>query len=753
MPLDSDQWGNALTVLTRLAAGNPAAGGTLADAVRRGLPASLPAAVKVALEEGHPMSDVLSELAADASTSVDLLTALWGLIPADTAALRTTAANALERLTDTASLPDDPVTAVSLLADRADRLVEVGVVAASVAIARQAISRLAEPDHPTPELAVLAPNAWRVMSRCQASTGDTDGAVASARLALRLVTTMCWDAPCPEVARAHFTVASRLNAAGHDAEAREEFEAVIDMSERLLDEPAWYLLEPGTGQPANLFFRREDAVQAYALTQAGLAADWGFDPAHVVYFEPTRSTEIIHLIASALIGLCNCRNGLGDHEGAVDSAERAVALLRDLYDAEPDRHRDFLGTALTLLSEQLKLVDRQADALRAAEEAAGLLRRAVLDSGGAFVDRYARALRAVVTAAEGQATTTIGSLLDYAEELVLLYESARGTEALDRESPLVAGLTDWLEGYARVAENVGDANGALDIVDLAIRGMALVRGIYDGAEARLAVLTNLRSRLLASLGQTPEAIAAAEEAASLGEGIVRLMTLNNLAKRLADAGDLERAGQVADETLAPLDPASVTTDPSTWLLAVSLLGMVTRAHKEYSAHHVKLVREILRSAPSPPQDDAVEKNLPYIAGRAFLTAEEPAGLEIQELLAAAQKRAQLPAAIRSEYARLTYQLVCLLVDTRRLDAAVTVYRLLASVAAATGEEVPRVEQAKAATELLQVFGQDGRFDDVRAIAEESEDVLRSAEYLAARERDLGQPAAEFLAQLDQVLGR
>lgn len=753
MPLDSDQWRNALTVLTRLAADNPVAGGTLADAVRRGLPASLPAAVKVALEEGHPMSDVLSELAADASTSVDLLTALWELIPADTAALRTTAANALERLTDTASLPDDPDAAVSLLADRADRLVEVGMVSPSVAIARQAISRLAEPDYPTPELASLAPNAWRVMSRCQASTGDTDGAVASARLALRLVTTMCWNAPCLEVAQAHFTVAGRLNAAGHNAEAREQFQTVIAMAERLLDEPAWYLPKPETGQQMNLFFMREDAVQAYALAQAGLAVDWGFDPAHVVYFQPTPATEIIHLIASALVGLCNCLDGLGEHDGAVDSAERAVALLKDLYDADPDRHRDFLGTALTFLSEQLKLVDRQTDALRAAEEAAGLLRRAVLDSGGAFVDTYARALRALVSAVEGQATATVGSLLDHAEELVLLYESARGTETLDRESPWVAALTQWLEGYARAVENVGDANTALGIVDLAIRGMALVRGIHDGAEARLAVLLNLRSRLLARLGQTPEAIAVAEEAASLGQGIVRVVTMNNLAKRLADAGDLERAAQIADETLAPVDPESVTADSSTWLLAVSLLGMVTRAQREFSAHHVKLVREILGSAPSPPGDDLVEKNLPYIAGRAFLSAEEAAGLEIQELLAATQKRAQLPATIRSEYARLTYQLVCLLVDTRRLDAAVTVYRLLASVAAATGEEVPRVEQAKAATELLQVFGQDGRFDDVRAIGLESEDVLRSPEYLAARERDLGQPAAEFLAQLDQVLGR
>jgi hypothetical protein len=36
---------------------------------------------------------------------------------------------------------------------------------------------------------------------------------------------------------------------------------------------------------------------------------------------------------------------------------------------------------------------------------------------------------------------------------------------------------------------------------------------------------------------------------------------------------------------------------------------------------------------------------------------------------------------------------------------------------------------------------------------ESEDVLRSPEYLAARERDLGQRPADFLAQLDQVLGR
>jgi hypothetical protein len=190
------------------------------------------------------------------------------------------------------------------------------------------------------------------------------------------------------------------------------------------------------------------------------------------------------------------------------------------------------------------------------------------------------------------------------------------------------------------------------------------------------------------------------------------------------------------------------------MIAASLLGMATKTGKEFSPHDVEIVREVLVFAPCPPGHEQVEKNLLYFAIRAFLKAtKESAGMEILRLLAAAQTRDQLPAEIRAEYARLTYQLVCMLVDARRLDAAVSVYRLLASVAAATGEEVPRVEQGKAATELMYVFGKDERYDDVRAVAVESEDVLRSPEYLAARERDIGQRPTDFLAQLDQVLGQ
>jgi tetratricopeptide (TPR) repeat protein len=640
-----------------------------------------------------------------------------------------------------------------MLVDRAERLVEVGIHTPSVAIARQAISRLAEPDYPTPELADLAPTAWRVMSLCQAVTGDADGAVASARLALRLRTTICWDAPCLDVAAAHGTVANRLNTAERGAEAREEFETAIAMAERLLDDPGWYFPESDAGSPLNVLFLREDAIQAYALARAGLAADWGFDPARIVYFTPSPPTEIVKVISSALVGLCSCLNGLGDLDGAFDTAERAVALTRDLYDADPDQHRQRLGSALTLLAEQLGRLGRRAESLRAAEEAEGLLRKAVIDSGGAFIDDYARTLRDLLSAME-MGEGTVGAMLDRTEELILLYESARGTEALDRESPFVAAMTRWLDGYARAAENLGDADGALGIVDLAIRGMTLVRGIQDGIDAQLAAMMNLRSRLLASLGQTSEGIAAAEEAASLADGIARLATLNNLAKRLADSGHLERAGQVAGETLASLDPTSIATDPSVWMIAASLLGMATKTGKEFSPHDVEIVREVLVFAPCPPGHEQVEKNLLYFAIRAFLKAtKESAGMEILRLLAAAQTRDQLPAEIRAEYARLTYQLVCMLVDARRLDAAVSVYRLLASVAAATGEEVPRVEQGKAATELMYVFGKDERYDDVRAVAVESEDVLRSPEYLAARERDIGQRPTDFLAQLDQVLGQ
>jgi len=756
MTLNAEQRRNALAILNRLAAQDAAARGWLAEAVRRGLPGSLGPAVEVALDTGHPMSDVLSELASEAS--LDIVTDLWRLVPARTTALRRTAATALGRLTTSASLPEDPVSAVTMLTDRAERLVEMGAHVPSVAIAQQAVDRLAEPDLPTPELAALAPRVWQVMSNSQRVTGDNEGAVASSRLALRLTTIMCWGTPCLTVAGAHVTLATRLAAAGRDLEARGQFDTGLGMAERLLKDPAWYFPE-NDGSRRKMFITYEDAVQSYALVRAGLAADWGIDPKRTFYFEAGTPTQIVEVISAALTGLCQCLNRLGDLPGAADAAARAVTLMRDLRDADADGHGSGLAVALVLLAEQSGRLGRRAESLRAAEEAVALLRKSVLDSGGAFVDEYARALTCLMSAME-LGKRTIGSIIGQVEELVQLFESADGTEALERGGPRLAAVLQWLENYARFAERMGDPETALGMARLVVRGRSLLRGIDAKADVELAVALNLVSQLLASLGRAREAIAAAEDAVRYADATTRAVMLNNLSIRLFEAGDRGRACNVAHDGLAALDPVSVAAENVVggWQVAVSLLCTAINNHGNgpLPRHVVAILREVLASAPVPPADDAFEKRLPAVAVLAFVaeTRESPSGaLEILELLASAQSRAGLGADIRADYATVTGQLAGYLADDGQPDTAASVYRLLAGVARASGEETPRIEQAKAATLVMVAFASAGRYQEATDVAADAEDVLRSPEYLAARERDLGQPTAPFLEALDQILGR
>jgi hypothetical protein len=62
-----------------------------------------------------------------------------------------------------------------------------------------------------------------------------------------------------------------------------------------------------------------------------------------------------------------------------------------------------------------------------------------------------------------------------------------------------------------------------------------------------------------------------------------------------------------------------------------------------------------------------------------------------------------------------------------------------------------VEQAKAATELHVAYSRGDRWPAAVAVIRDAERLLRSPEYLAARVRDLGQSAEEFLDSIDALL--
>src|SRR3954466_9936619 len=86
MPLNDDQLFYGLTLLARLAKREPDRIQDLSDAIRRGLPGSLSAAARVAIETGQPMGTVLTLLVQELEP--EQLESIARALPKDSVALR-----------------------------------------------------------------------------------------------------------------------------------------------------------------------------------------------------------------------------------------------------------------------------------------------------------------------------------------------------------------------------------------------------------------------------------------------------------------------------------------------------------------------------------------------------------------------------------------------------------------------------------------------------------------------------------------
>src|SRR6202008_4745906 len=146
MRLSDRQTEHALTVLTRLAQREPNHTGALAAAVRRGLPGSLPPAMRVATTTGQPMAEVLTALARE--LDADQLALVRKLLPDASTALRFLTDTVLDRLLafGAAAEPADVAERIELLTHRAESLIEIGAPRQALPIAQQAIDLAALDD-------------------------------------------------------------------------------------------------------------------------------------------------------------------------------------------------------------------------------------------------------------------------------------------------------------------------------------------------------------------------------------------------------------------------------------------------------------------------------------------------------------------------------------------------------------------------------------------------------------------------------
>lgn len=113
-------------------------------------------------------------------------------------------------------------------------------------------------------------------------------------------------------------------------------------------------------------------------------------------------------------------------------------------------------------------------------------------------------------------------------------------------------------------------------------------------------------------------------------------------------------------------------------------------------------------------------------------------------------RPGLPTELRHDCAQRGYTALCIAVDARELDTAAAVYAFLTDLSGDRSDPGTFVEQGKAATELIQAYLETGRHKDAVRLIRQAMPVLRTPEYLAAREHDLGQSSDEFLAALESL---
>jgi hypothetical protein len=352
--------------------------------------------------------------------------------------------------------------------------------------------------------------------------------------------------------------------------------------------------------------------------------------------------------------------------------------------------------------------------------------------------------------------------------IVGLYRAARVPETLLAGAPELTLVTKQLLQWSRVAEQAADHNEAAQLIDDAIEGATLLHELSADACPALVECLVVRSRIADRAGRTQAALQdlfiARDHLPHLPDQTRQVVTgvaiTNNIARRFKTLGDMESAtATVADGLRTVVDSDLHATNKDVWLGAVAMTRIATSTSRVESGSFIDLhtddILALLAAAPVPPAGDEVAVRT-HVLGFALVihhTGLRNAGGRDAALhaLRHVMARSSLPAELRHDCARRGYEILCLCVDAHQLDDAAAVYDFLVDLAGDHTDPGTFVEQAKAATELIQAYHQANRRHDVVATIHQALPVLRTQEYLTAREHDLGQPATEFLATIDQLL--
>ncbi len=280
-------------------------------------------------------------------------------------------------------------------------------------------------------------------------------------------------------------------------------------------------------------------------------------------------------LAGSLNNLANVLSELGRREAALEAAEEAANLYRELARARPDAFTPDLAMSLNTLAPMLSELGRREAALQAAEEAVALRRELARARPDAFTPYLAMSLNNLANVQSDLGRRE--AALQAAEEAANLYrELVRA-----RPDAFTPDLAMSLNNLANRLSELGRREAALEAAEEASNlYRELARARPDAFTPDLAMSLNTLAPMLSELGRREAALQAAEEAVRLYRELARArpdaftpylaMSLNNLANRLSELGRWEAALRAAEEAIRTLRPPflALPVAHASWMRAI-----------------------------------------------------------------------------------------------------------------------------------------------------------------------------------------
>jgi tetratricopeptide (TPR) repeat protein len=258
------------------------------------------------------------------------------------------------------------------------------------------------------------------------------------------------------------------------------------------------------------------------------------------------------LLAGALANLGNRLSDSGRREEALQAAEEANNIHRQLAAARPDAFLPDLAISLNNLGNRLSDVGRREEALPAAEEAVKIRRQLAASRPDAFLPDLAGSLNNL-----GIRLSNLGrweDALQAAEEATKISRQL----TVSRPDAFLPYFAMSLNNLGRALSDLGRRGEALQAAEEATKiRRQLAASRPDAFLPDLAGSLNNLGNSLSDLGRQEEALHAMEEAVKISRQLAAArpdaflpdlaMSLNNLASRLSALGRREEALQNARE--------------------------------------------------------------------------------------------------------------------------------------------------------------------------------------------------------------